>query len=144
MTIYFSPLLVTLRANEDEDDDEKEKASSETSTPHTRFFRTRPSTGCASWKPLHYGLAHRRRPNDLTVYGVSKQSYDAVGGVVEERLRDASTQATHTLRTCFANHVRDKQQEIEVEILEGSALLEFLQVARTTYMPNWKDDDTSF
>ncbi|CAJ1950806.1 unnamed protein product [Cylindrotheca closterium] len=147
MTIYFSPLLVTLRANEEEEEDDEnnddpEKTSSETAD-HSRFFRTRPSTGCASWKPLHHGLAHRRQPNDLTVYGVSKQSYETVGGVVEERLRDASTQATHTLRTCFANHVRDKQQEMEVEILEGSALLEFVQVARTTYMPNWKDDDIS-
>lgn len=142
MTIYFSPLLVTLRANDDDDNDDQDEKSGENT--HTRFFRTRPSSGCASWKPLHHGLAHRRKPNDLTVFGVSNQSYETVGGVVEERLRDASTQATHTLRTCFANHVRDKQQEIEVEILEGSALLEFLQVARTTYMPNWKDDEVTF
>ncbi|KAL3945216.1 MAG: hypothetical protein SGBAC_000689 [Bacillariaceae sp.] len=144
MTIYFSPLLVTLRANEEDDGDDTKDGETTGEKTQSRFFRTRPSsTGCASWKPLHYGLAHRRHPNDLTVYGVSKQSYDAVGGVVEERLRDASTKATHTLRTCFANHVQDKQQEMEVEILEGSALLEFLQVTRSTYMPNWKDDDVS-
>jgi hypothetical protein len=123
MTIYFNPLLVTLRATEDTEG---------------RGFHTVPKTGCASWTPLHYGLANRK---DLNIWGVENKSYQSVGQVVEERLRDASTQATNVLRTCFGNYVKDKTQEIEVEILEGSALLEFVQIARTTYMPNWQDDD---
>jgi hypothetical protein len=123
MTIYFNPLLVTLRATEDNE---------------FKGFHTIPKTGCASWTPLHFGLANRK---DLSVWGVDNKSYQSVGPVVEERLRDASTQATNVLRTCFGNHVKDKTQEIEVEILEGSALLEFVQIARTTYMPNWQDDD---
>ena len=48
--------------------------------------------------------------------------------------------ATHILRQCFRNHVKDKTNEFEVEILEASALLEFISLARTTYMPNWQDD----
>lgn len=124
MTIYFHPLLVTLRATESTD---------------AKGFRALSNTQCASWTPLHHGLANRQ---DLSVWGVENKSYQSVGPVVEERLRDASTQATNVLRKCFGNHVKDKTQEIEVEILEGSALLEFLQIARTTYMPNWQDDES--
>lgn len=117
MTIYFSPLLVTIRATDD-----KEMGKSSTSF-----------SGRASWTPLYHGLASR---TDLSVWGTKDKTYEDVGRVVEERLRDASTNATHVLRQCFRKHVKDKTQEIEVEILEGSALLEFLQIVRTTFMPN--------
>jgi hypothetical protein len=74
------------------------------------------------------------------VWGVTS-TYDSIGRVVEERLRDASTHATATLRKCFQNHVKDKSVDFEVELLEGSALLEYLQVVRATYMPHWEDTD---
>jgi hypothetical protein len=76
----------------------------------------------------------------LSVWGVSS-TYESIGHVVEERLRDASTHATHVLRKCFQSHVKDKTAPFEVEILEGSALLEFLNNARMTYMPGWQDYD---
>eukprot|EP00980_Cylindrotheca_fusiformis_P002839 scaffold672_cov126-Cylindrotheca_fusiformis.AAC.40 len=133
MTIYFHPLLVTLRATEP-----KSSAGEDARTLLPRFH-TVPNTKCATWTPLHHGLTNRP---DLSVWGVENKSYQSVGTVVEERLRDASTQATQVLRTCFGSHVKDKTQEVEVELLEGSALLEFLQIARTTYMPTWQDDDT--
>jgi hypothetical protein len=31
--------------------------------------------------------------------------------------------------------------DFEVEILEVGALVKFLQIARSTYIPDWKDDD---
>ena len=88
---------------------------------------------------MYHGLADR---DDLKVWGVTG-TYESVGHVVEERLRDASNHATHVLRKCFRHHVKDETMEFEVEILEGSALVEFLQLARTTYIPNWQDDDVS-
>ena len=100
--------------------------------------------GTASWKSLSYGLSGSStdKSNDplLSVWGVSS-TYDTIGHVVEERLRDASTHATFLLRKCFQNHVKDKTVDFEVEILEGSALLEFLKVARETYIPQWQDYD---
>jgi hypothetical protein len=32
---------------------------------------------------------------------------------------------THILRKCFANHVKDKTTELDVELLEALALLDF-------------------
>lgn len=138
MTIYFSPLLVSIRAME------PDSLTNHASGDATVKIRPIPTTtqlstkGCASWDPLYRGLTHRQ---DLAVWGVTEGSYESVGRVVEERLRDASLHATHILRKCFRNHVKDKTTEFEVEILEASALLEFLQITRTTYMPNWQDED---
>jgi KIX domain len=137
MTIYFCPLLVTLRAckkkkkapdaGEDTADSEK-KNSSLSSSQH----------GAASWTPLQHGLTGR---DDLLVWGV-KGTYETLGRVVEERLRDASAHATHVLRQCFAPSAeKENAADYEIEILEATALLEFLQLARTTYMPDWQDAD---
>ena len=144
MTIYFSPLTVTLRAkanheNDSDDDDSNSNTNS-----------------AAPWKPLSHGLTpwgetldsgdflRNKNINDqqqqLSVWGVTA-NYESIGRVVEERLRDASTHATAVLRNCFRNRVKDKTVDYEVEMLEGSALLEFLQVARETYMPQWEDID---
>jgi hypothetical protein len=134
MTIYFVPLLVTLRAvavvvtNKDDNDNTKEVKSrpDEEDVP-----------ACASWVPLHHGLTDRQ---DLSVWG-AKGDYATLGSVVEERLRDASVHATAVLRQCFAP-AQNATTDFETEILEATALLEFLQVARTTYMPDWQDDDS--
>ncbi len=130
MTIYLSPLLVTLRA--------MEQVACEITTRRMTTTTQLSTKGCASWTPLYHGLTNR---NNLSVWGVSDESYEMVGRVVEERLRHASMQATQVLRRCFRNHVKDKTAEFEVEILEASALLEFLHIARTTYIPCWQDDD---
>ena len=79
--------------------------------------------------------------NDLTVWNVNGD-YETIGHVVEERLRDASAHATFVLRQCFAEAVQKDipvQNEFELEILEGQALLNFLHVSRSTYTPNWQD-----
>ena len=71
-------------------------------------------------------------------------NYETVGAIVQERLRDASAWATQTLRQCFiqktANVVVNSKtsssggSDFEIEILEASALLEFLQLVRDTYL----------
>ena len=127
MTIYFCPLLVTLRAMTKKEAESSGKEATK-NISHSRG---------TSWTPLYHGLAEKE---SLSVWGVTG-NYEEIGHVVEERLRDASNHATHVLRKCFRSHVKDKTTEFEVELLEGSALLEFLQLARTTYIPNWQDDD---
>jgi hypothetical protein len=145
MTIYMSPLTVTLRARAPEDTD---TSSGNGSMPS-------PAAATATWLPLSHGLTQssttknsfgsqnntqQQQLRQLSVWGVTS-TYDSIGRVVEERLRDASTHATATLRKCFQNHVKDKTVDFEVELLEGSALLEYLQVVRATYMPHWEDTD---
>ena len=138
MTIYVCPLLVTIRAmnnnnnakqQQQQQQPPKQEAEQRTTdqpgdVPTANTFLTSMTTnttmGCATWTPLYSGLQHK----SLTVFGVSG-TYETLGHVVEERLRDASMHATHVLRKCFRNSVRDKVMEFEVEILESSALLEF-------------------
>lgn len=117
MTIFFSPLLVRMTPFDD-----KNAVSNGNSD-------------CASLTCFSLGLTER---DDLTVWG-AKGDYATLGHVVEERLRDASAHATRILRRIFSNHVKDNAPEFEMEILEGTALVEFLQLSRMTFMPNWKD-----
>jgi hypothetical protein len=118
MTIFFVPLLVELRASDAKADTKK-----------TTDLKS------ASWIPLHNGLVDKK----LTVFGVSG-TYETLGHVVTEKLRDASRHATHVLRKCFATAAKkENAADFEVEILEATALLEFLQIARNSYMPNWND-----
>lgn len=61
-------------------------------------------------------------------------------GVIQERLEYAEAHATKTLRDCFgAAHDKPHNSDFEVEISEATALLQFLQLARQTYVPHWKD-----
>eukprot|EP00977_Amphora_coffeiformis_P012289 scaffold3038_cov163-Amphora_coffeaeformis.AAC.4 len=117
MTIYFVPLLVRLTAF-----DEK------SAEPPGELE-------CAPWTSFSQGLTDR---DDLTVWG-AKGDYASLGHVVEERLRDASAHATRVLRRLVSSHTKENALEFETEILEGTALVEFLQLSRTTYMPNWED-----
>jgi len=123
MTIYLVPLLVTIRAY---------------SKNHQETIETRAAgLSCAAYTPLDEGL---RELEELTVFGV-KGDYESIGHVVEARLEDASAQATAILRRLFANADKEKAPEFELEILEATALLEFLHNARKTFIPDWQDDD---
>ena len=126
MTIYMVPLLVTFRCYTKEDDDDEAAAP------------TSQSLGCAVSSSLGSGLAEQ---SELSVWGV-KGSANALGRVVRERLRDASAHATHVLRQCFQNLTKEGTAEFELEIREATALLEFIQLARTTYIQDWQDDDS--
>lgn len=119
MTIYFVPLVVTLRAYD------KRKSG-----PINKFV------GSASMSPLNCGI----EGEDLSVWGATG-AYESLGHVVEERLRDASAHATYVLRKVFEGAVKENASDFEMEIREATALLEFLQLSRTTYIPNWEDDD---
>ena len=137
MTIYFSPLLVTIRAIENNNEENDRDGTSTSSLSFTPSTTSHGGAACAPWTPLYHGLPGNR---NLEVWGVTG-TYNTIGHAVEERLRDASNHATQILRKCFRNHVKDKTLEFEIEILEASALLEFLHLARTTYMPDWQDLD---
>jgi KIX domain len=135
ITIYFCPLLVTLRACQKK---KKEPDAVESENVYNEKRNSLSQHCAASWTPLHFGLTGR---DDLLVWGV-KGTYETLGRVVEEQLRDASAHATHVLRQCFASSAeKENAAEYEIEILEATALLEFLQLARTTYMPDWQDAD---
>jgi vacuolar-type H+-ATPase subunit D/Vma8 len=111
MTIYLSPLLVTVRAGP----------------------RNGPAT---EWPPLETNLS----TNQLHIWGVSG-SYSILGGVVEARLQHASAQATMVLRTIWSSTLKAKNN-FELEAAEGTALLEFVHLARQTYQPNYIDDES--
>lgn len=125
MTIYFVPLLVTLRAATNESD--------------ARVNRT------GYWTPVQHGLPGQEV---LSVWGAntSRQNdhhHQLLAPVVEARLEEASQHATAVLRQCFAQtRAKSKQNasEFEIEILEATTLLEFLQLARTSFQPEWEDD----
>ncbi|CAB9500341.1 expressed unknown protein [Seminavis robusta] len=124
MTIYLVPLLVTIRAYD----------KNQELTPQNRAS----GLTCASYTPVEEGL---REMEVLKCWGVTG-AYDTIGHVVEARLEDASAQATACLRRLFASKVdKENAPEFEVEILEATALLEFLHNARKTYLPDWQDDD---
>ena len=140
MTIYFVPLLVTVRAIPT--DDEKLSMSS--------------VSGGLSWPSLYQGLDHpssndkdstteANKSHHLNVLGVTG-SYESIGPIIAKKLEYASSQATYVLRRCFAETTVGKsamaKTEFEIEILEAGALIRFLQIARSTYIPDWVDDDS--
>lgn len=150
MTIYLVPLRCELRAYEAASDAARtNKDSSKLSAAdggsdednnndddEDDCHRMDLNDQGATWTPLHHGLMQRQ---ELVVGGPHcKGPYEAVGYAVQERLRDASAFATQTLRQCFSNSTASlgaTASEFEVEILEASALLEFVQLARDTFLP---------
>jgi KIX domain len=104
--IYFCPLLITIRAYSK--DDGKNEG------------------GQNSWLPWNSGFSE-----------LSHLPADA--WIVEEHLKDASAHATQVLRQCFAKAVSPNEttakSDFDLELLEASALLEFVQLVRDTYLP---------
>jgi KIX domain len=58
---------------------------------------------------------------------------------LQDRIAYAAARATHILRTCFTRGITKAKTEFEIEISEATSLLHFLQLARATYTPDWKD-----
>jgi hypothetical protein len=117
MTIYLVPLVVTIRAY---------------SKHHQETIEARAAgLTCASYTPIAEGL---RQMESLHIWGL-EGTFDSIGHVIEARLEDASSQATACLRRLFAMAGKD------IEILEATALLKFLQTARQTFIPDWQDDE---
>jgi hypothetical protein len=99
--------------------------------------RAGPRNGSTTeWSPLETNLSTKQ----LHIWGVSG-SYSTLGGVVEARLQHASAQATMVLRTMWSSTLNAKN-DFEVEIAEGTALLEFVHLARQTYQPNYIDEES--
>mmetsp|Transcript_4654 Transcript_4654/g.10247 ORF Transcript_4654/g.10247 Transcript_4654/m.10247 type:complete len:172 (+) Transcript_4654:1-516(+) len=171
MTIYFAPLLVTIRAMAMKSlYKEKEKKK--------RYLPTVSLAGCLRWPSSYQGLglapssdmpssaatanAHtainngnnknilsgsgsggkQQQHGNLAVLGATGP---AVGHIVAKKLEYASARATHVLRRCFADALSGKgalaKTEYEIELLETGALIRFLQIARNTYNPGWVDVD---
>lgn len=137
MTIYFVPLLVTIRA--------MDKETKEGDSLHV---------GGHLWPSLYQGLCPSdeshydgtgTNSNNLQVLGVTG-SYASLAPIIAKKLEYASAQATYVLRRCFAEATVGKsdvaKSEFEMEILEAGALIRFLQLARSTYIPDWVDDDS--
>jgi hypothetical protein len=117
--------------------------------------------GLATWKSPLYGLRHnpsledvdttstkssllnRKRPfSSLQMQHQQKFSFHVmgvsgnlatVGPLIERRLEYASAQATRVLRRCFASRAKTTN-DFEVEVSEATALLNFLEIAKTTYI----------
>lgn len=128
MTIYFKPLLVTIRAMN------KEVASRATGMGMTSL------SGGIQWPSLHQGLytgeTTEGKPNHVSVLGVTGTTV-TLGPIIARKLEYASAQATHVLRKCFAETVTGKgslaTSDFEIEILEAGALIKFLKMVRSTY-----------
>ncbi|KAL3764664.1 hypothetical protein ACHAW5_000295 [Stephanodiscus triporus] len=131
MTIYFEPLLVTIRAKDHSQDE---------------AF----STGGLCWPSLYQGLgpsgkdSRDVKENNLSVLGVMG-SYESLGPIIAKKLEYASAQASYVLRRCFAETAVGKsalaKSEYEKEMLEAGAFIRFLRIARATYNPDWVDVD---
>ncbi|KAL7530521.1 hypothetical protein ACHAWF_003411 [Thalassiosira exigua] len=141
MTIYFEPLLVAIRALSTEALDETSSSAS--------LVRGH------CWPSLYQGLSDEKiakgngnvtnEGNDnLHLLGMVG-SRATLGPIIAKKLEYASAQATYVLRRCFAETTVGKsavaKSEFEVEILEAGALIRFLQMARSTYIPDWVDDE---
>lgn len=140
MSIYFVPLLVTIRA-----------IAKEAALHNSNM------TEGLCWPSLYQGLhttdhylgncsttTQEKEEKNVTVLGVTGP-YDTLGNIVASKLEYASAQATYVLRRCFAECTVIQSSRVlsdyEMEILEVGALIKFLRIARTTYTPDWADDE---
>lgn len=168
MQIFFVPLLVTIRpiiqtpksttSKQEEDksvgDETTQSAGDDKDSQQdvSPFFRDVVHGGLATWKsPLQVldqyyssskGKTTGSSDEQLQILGVSG-SMKSVGPLVSQQLDYASAQATRVLRRCFADacYAKKINSDFEAEVSEASALLDFLTLARTTYIPEWVDED---
>eukprot|EP00978_Attheya_sp_CCMP212_P034563 scaffold145271_cov50-Attheya_sp.AAC.3 len=144
MIIYFIPLLVILRALPQNDDTRTSSTHSQLLTDESEFCTGVVNGSLPTWIPSQYGLNTHK---EISVLGM-KGSHSTVGRIVSEKLQHSSSLATRVLRRCFADmtykaYSNPSCSDFEVEISEATALLTFLQLARTTFIPNWQDVDPS-
>jgi hypothetical protein len=146
MTLFFSPLLVRIRALPQQGDRKRYKRS---------LFREN-VVDCKfdSWVGPSFGLQRisspilfnpqqqsfgKKRTADgeikddqiVSIMGISA-NIESVMPIVAKKIDYASAQATRCLRRCFAEHTMTSKSDFEVEISEGNAVLKFLQLARKT------------
>lgn len=152
MSIFFSPLLVRIRALAGEDGEKSYKKSP--------FRRDIVDCYMDSWVAPTVGIRRtsllsslnpqrqqqqqqqtgkKRNANGdmkadqiVSIMGVSA-NIDSVIPIVSKKIDYASAHATRCLRRCFAEHTLTSKSDFEIEISEGNAVLKFLQLARKTY-----------
>jgi hypothetical protein len=147
MYIYFSPLLVAIRAI----------PSANTAEKNNILNKEGHFVGISSsYKLLEYGISMMPMTRQLSyssrkrnVGGKLKDQADissvqGAGGIagdfatvselVSRRLQYASSQATRCLRRCFADKVQAATSDFDTEISEGMAIMNFVNLARATYM----------
>ena len=145
MIVYFVPLLVSIRALPVKPDGNIEtnmqkQGGGEISS---EFRRTIVDGGLPTWVPSTRGLVGRASP--VSVLGATGPA-SSLGPIVAKKLDYASACATRALRRCFADVARKAYEnpnasDFEVEIVESTALLRFVQLARSTYTPKFQDDE---
>jgi hypothetical protein len=147
MIVYFVPLLVSIRALPVKSDmstlEPKQQQEGGGGEASSAFRRTIVDGGLPTWVSSTRGLVGRTSP--VSVLGATGPA-SLLGPIVASKLDYASACATRALRRCFADVARKayenpKASDFEVEIVESTALLRFVQLARSTYTPNFRDDD---
>mmetsp|Transcript_20702 Transcript_20702/g.46180 ORF Transcript_20702/g.46180 Transcript_20702/m.46180 type:complete len:575 (+) Transcript_20702:37-1761(+) len=154
MIINFVPLVVSIRAlpvkgGEEQHLETAAIPSSQSSSLVTAegvpsdFRRTVVDGGLPTWVSSSRGLVDRSSP--VSVLGVTGPA-STLGPIVAKKLEYASACATQALRRCFADNARKAYEtstsDFEVEISEATALLRFVQLARSTYTPDFQEDDS--
>ena len=132
MKLFFCPLLVTVRALNSND----MKASNLDKEGKTFFQRNIIDGGLPAWRNASHGLESAL---DLNID--DHFSRTAVISMIAKKLECASARATYVLRRCFADIDYSKMNnDFEIALAEGSALLHFLRLAKDRYLP--ETDDT--
>ena len=147
MIVYFVPLLVSIRAlpvkSDSSNETKQQPKEGSGGEMSSEFRRTIVDGGLPTWVPPTRGLVGRASP--VSVLGATGPA-SSLGPIVAQKLDYASACATRALRRCFADvahkaYENPSASDFEVEIVESTALLRFVQLARSTYTPNFHDDE---
>jgi hypothetical protein len=147
MYIYFSPLLVAIRAIPSATTEEKyEFMNKEDHFVGLSSPWKLPDHGVSMMSVIkQHGYSSRKRniggkmkdQSDISpLQGAGGISGDlvTVSELVSRRLQYASSQATRCLRRCFADKVKSATSDFDTEISEGMAVMKFVSLARATFI----------
>lgn len=132
MKIFFSPLLVTVRAMNPKRNAKSTKNEKFDDEGKSDFCRTVMDCGLPTWQKSSDGLAE-----SLGFTGEEAVVNAAYIDMVSKKLDFASAQATSILRKCFTDLAgqtyANAKSDFEIALAEGTALLHFLRLARENY-----------
>ena len=131
MKLFFCPLLVSIRAIHP-DSGGKSGLDDE---GRTRFQRDVIDGGLPSWRDSSHGVE-----SALDLNNGDHFSKGAIISMITKKLECASAKATYVLRKCFAEiDYINMNNDFEIALAEGSALLHFLRLAKDRYLPESVD-----
>lgn len=133
MIIFFTPLLVTIRALQQQPESTTDK-NMPVDIERKTDFRQIIMNGCL---PTYIPSRSNLYNCDATTIGNIPTS--KLSPIIAKKLDYASAQATTVLRQCFSENAEKNNfyrniSEFEIEISEATALLKFLQIARSNYL----------